>query len=294
MKNQLIYRLLQLGLLTFCLFIVTSCGKKELGVPLEGKVALTMDWKNLYSGESIPSAMKLYFYKSDGSVTIKDCDGSGFTGTLSNGTYQVIAYNTDATGVAYRDLYSYSGAQAYATAQTKATYMSQPSHAYGVGLGALVINSDVDAVAAMTPISYVKKAKFAFALSGQKSAVASCNATLSGLAQSVNIATGEFQAETGTISFTSTKTDTGFTSTVSFFGCTASSKSELAATLNFTSGSSQTITLDVSSDLAAVISSGSIVPVDVNLNIEVTGSVAAGFHATLKSWSIDNKTVTAE
>lgn len=292
MKKTLINKMARLGLFVVLLFFVNGCAKKELEVPFEGKVALTMDWKNLSTSESTPSAMKLYFFKSDGSVTIKECDGSGFNGTLPNGTYQVIAYNTDATGTAYRNMYNYLGAQIYATSQTKATYMSQPFHAYGIGLGTLVVSSDVDAAVTMTPISFVKNAILRITLTGHNSAVQSSNCTLNGLAESVNIATGEVQGESGTISFVPQTTVTGFESKVSFFGKAGSSANELSTVLNFTGGGSQIVTVDITSGITNASSSAA--PVDINFNIEVTGSVSGGFHATLKDWSVNGKTITAE
>lgn len=291
MKKNLLNKLILL-LMLFTIFVASNgCTRRKLDTPSGlGVVNISFDWKSLLAGESIPSGMKLYFYGSNGTVIIKDCIGAGFHGTLPYGTYQVLAYNTDATGVAYRNLDSYAGAQVYTPSYTKATYISQPSHVYGIGLGSLSVLSDQIINQIMTPVAFVKKAVIKFIITGQRSAVVSTRITLDGIAQTVSIADGTFQSGAGTLSFIPEVTATGFESTVTFFGKEPTTANLLTVDVNFTGGGSQTILVDLTSKLTGVIPNNIV----ITANIEITGSVSGGFQATLNDWSVKNRDITVE
>ena len=291
--KHLINQLLCPGVVA-ALILSMSCTRRDLEIPpTEGAVNISFDWQNLYSDEDLPSGMGLYFYRNDGVTETRNCTSGGYTGTLPNGTYQVLAHNTDATGVAYRNMDTYTGAQAYATSETKATYLLQPLHAYGIGLqGTLTITGESEASATITPVSFVRKAVLKIILTGEQSAVASCVATLNGVVETVNISTGELQEETGTIAFTPSSNANGFESAVTFFGRVPGANNELTLIFNFTGGGSQTVTIDITAALENV--NTAVIPIEVNANIEISGSVAGEFQATLKDWSYTDKSVTVK
>ncbi|MBP1593190.1 MAG: hypothetical protein H6Q12_208 [Bacteroidetes bacterium] len=291
MRNNSIYKLIFLGAMIIYSFLSASCVRRDLEVPpTEGQVDISFNWKNLFPGETIPAGMKLCFFRSDGVTVVKECTGTGFSGSLPIGIYKVLAYNTDATGVAYRNTDSYSEAQVYAPSLTKGyNYISQPLHVYGIGLDLLTVSYNQDAVSEMTPVSLIKKATFQLTVTGDKSAVASCNTMLTGIVQAVNISTGQLQNDTGVVSFIPVSTSTGFESSVSFFGKVDSAPNQLETTVNFTSGGSQTIIVDVTSKFTEI--NTIVVPIEVKVNIEVTGTVQTGFTAILKSWSVEDKNV---
>lgn len=289
MKSSSISRLFLLILLGVFTF-TTSCTRRDLELPSgEGTVNIVFDWGYLYPGEVMPSGMKIYFYGSNGSVITRDCSGSGYSGTLPADTYNVLVYNAGSSNVNYSSLDNYSNALASVPSVTKSTYLSQPSYAYGVGLPGLAVSSDQTTTATMKPLSFVKKADIKINITGNASAVNSCNCTVDGLADVVKIATGDVQSTTGVVSFVPAAIPGGFESVISFFGRTPASSNNISIVLNFTGGGSQTVNVDISSGLAKL--SSTVVAVYINLTIDVTGSVAAGFSATLKDWNVVDRDI---
>jgi hypothetical protein len=289
MKNSAISKLIQLILLGVFTF-TTSCTRRDLELPSgEGTVNIVFDWGNLYPGEVMPSGMKIYFYGSNGSVITRDCSGSGYSGTLPTDTYNVLVYNAGSSNVNYSILDNYSNALASVPSVTKSAYLSQPSYAYGVGLSGLTVSSDHSATATMKPLAFVKKADIKINFTGNVSAVSSCSCTVDGLADVVKIATGDIQSTTGAVSFVPAAITGGYESVISFFGRTPASSNNISIVLNFTGGGSQIVNVDISSGLAKL--SSTVVAVDINLNIDVTGSVAAGFSATLKDWNVVDRDI---
>jgi hypothetical protein len=290
MKNSAINKLIQLILLGVFTF-TTSCTRRDLELPSgEGTVNITFDWANLYPGEVMPSGMKIYFYGSNGSVITRDCSGSSYSGTLPVDTYNVLVYNTGASNVNYNNLDSYANASASALSATKSNYISQPSYAYGVGLPGFKVSPYQTATTTMKPLPFIKKADIKIVFTGNMSAVSSCNCAIDGLADAVKIATGEVQGIASAVSFTPAVIPGGYESAISFFGHTPAASNNISVVLNFTGGGSQTVNVDISSALSKL--SPTVIAVDINLTIDVTGSVAAGFSATLKDWTVVNRDVT--
>jgi hypothetical protein len=277
------------------LFLQASCTHINLeDYPETGPVNITFDWSKLTAGDSLPAAMKLYFYGDNG-VLSYDCNSNEFCGSLPDGNYQVIAYNTDAKGVTFNGTDTYTGTQANVTEQneTKAvTYLSQPIHAYGIGLGKISVYGDSTVNEKITPYPFVKKIQLKYIITGNRTAVLSCSSILTGLALSVNIATGKPSGNTGAISFTPTSTNEGFESIITAFGISDTSPKTLSSVIRFTSGGSQTIDLDIASALAGV--NDAVIPIEVNLNIAVTETVQGDFGATLTGWTYDTQEVNAE
>lgn len=289
MKNSTINTLVLLVLLGVFAF-TTSCTRRELETPSgEGDVNVVLDWSYLYPGDAMPLGMKLYFYGSNGTVITKDCSGSGYSGVLPADTYNVLVYNAGSSNLSFSSLDYYGTALASVPPISKAVYLLQPSYAYGIGSTGLRVLSNQKSKVTMKPLSFVKKAYLKISLTGNVSAVSSCNCTLNGLANTVKIATGDVQGTTGTIFFTPSAISGGYGATLSLLGRTASAQNIVSVVLDFTGGGSQTVNVDISSALAKLTST--VVAVDVNLNIDVTGSVAAGFNATLKDWTVVDREV---
>lgn len=290
--KDLTNRLLWAGIAAALIFPDMGCTQRDLEIPAtEGAVNISFDWKNLYPDEDLPSGMRLYFYRNDGVTETRDCTSGGYTGMLPAGTYQVLAHNTDATGVAYRNMDTYAGARVYAASGTKAVYLSQPLHVYGTGLqGTLTITGEKEASAGITPESFVKKALLKIILTGESSAVASCSAMMTGVVEAVSVSTGELLEETGVIAFVLSSGAGGFESAVTFFGRLPGANNELTLVLNFTGGGSQTVTVDITDALKNI--NTAVIPIEVNARIEVSGSVAGESQATLKDWDYTDKNVT--
>lgn len=289
MKKDLINQWALLWIALFPLLMLSGCSKRGLeAVSDEGVVNLSFSWGKLLSGESVPSGMKLYFYASDGSVVVRDCQGTTFSGTLPTGTYSVIAYSKDATSVSFRGMDSYSSAQAYIPEYTRAaSYLSQPSSFYGVSLGTLSVSFEEDAQATLAPTPYVHKANLDMTITGARSGISSAVATIDGMASSLNLSTGTLGSEAGSIAFTPLLDKEQSSYPISFFGPVSSLPNKLSVRFDFVSGGSQTIEIDITKALSSGISLS--IPIEINVNFEVTGSVAAGFSAKVTDWSVVNK-----
>jgi hypothetical protein len=286
MKKSSINKLILLLLLGVSAF-TTSCTRRDLETPLgEGQVNLSFDWKNLVSGDVLPSGMKLCFYRSDGVVITKDCSASGFTGVLPLGTYQVLAYNVGSSGINYRDMNNYSNASVYVSSASKSTLIDQPYYFYGIGLSSLTVSADNAASATMTPLPFVKKAQIKIDITGGFSSVSSCSCTLDGLADAVKIATGEIQGSDGFVSFVPKVYSGGYESMVLFFGRIPTAHNVISIVLNFVEGGSQTINIDVSSELSKL--KPSVTSVGINVKIDV-GDTPTGIKGFLKDWNVVDK-----
>lgn len=284
-RKPVFARLVNACLLAALLFSSVHCTRRDLETPPEeSAVNITFDWKNLHPDESTPAGMRLYFYKDDGSaIMTASCDGTAFSGTLVFGAYHVLAYNADADGVAYRNLDTYAGAQIYAPSWTKAAYISQPLHAYGIGLESLTVSEGSETSAVMTPASLVKKVLLEVTFTGEASAVSSCDLTLDGIVQAVTLATGELAQETGTIAVTPTLTGSGFETLFTFFGKAPSVRNLLKLELGFTGGASQQLTLDLTTALENVNQVSA--PVQVEAEIEISATAEGRFSASVLHWT---------
>jgi hypothetical protein len=102
---------LLLGLLAALSFLQMGCTHLSLEAYQEdGPVNIAFNWSSLSTGDSIPGTMRICFYGKDAVIT-RDSKDSVYSGKLPNGSYQVIAYNTDVTNVTY-DNYIY-GCRSY-------------------------------------------------------------------------------------------------------------------------------------------------------------------------------------
>lgn len=91
------------------LTVLSSCVKRDLDYRSEEEdpeIRIDLDWNGGY----VPSGVRFHFYHEKGSVRIVDCPAEGFKGQLAEGTYRILAYNTDAIGVEHTSLGHYEEA----------------------------------------------------------------------------------------------------------------------------------------------------------------------------------------
>lgn len=279
------HKIILLQLVVLYLLVGGSCTRRELDpLPTEGKVKLSFDWKKLLTGDASPAHMKLYFYGSDGSVISADCSGSGFEGTLPTGTYQVLAYNTDGSQIAFRNQDSYANTQAYVLPRTRADYIEQPFFFYGMAIPEFTVSPGQTSNAPVAPAPLCRKAVVQFAVTGRVEQVASMQCTLSGLAQFINVSSGQAVGQDGTITFTPQLLEgtSNYQATIGFFGALTTSTNTLTVEIGFTDGSSQTLELNVSE---AMQHSDSSVVISANVDVDIRGDVQPGFTAVIKGWN---------
>ncbi|MCI1682878.1 MAG: DUF5119 domain-containing protein [Bacteroides sp.] len=270
--------------------LLGSCTRQELSArPSSASVSIRFNWDSLGTGDSIPAEMALLFYGSDGSLIRETGKGNeSFTGSLPPGEYRVLAYNTDAVGVSYSNLDSYELASMHASPVSRADYLSQPSHAYGIGLGSFTVTPS-GGTAELTPDNFIRRCEVNIHLRGESTAVGSCDCTLSGISRSVNLSTGELQQEDGVIFFSPEIRSDGLVSVITFLGKSEQAGNILGISLGFHSGGHQELQVDITDAMATV--NVTVIPVVVDATIEVEGTTGGIFTATLTDWSYEQGSV---
>ncbi len=244
-----------------------GCTRRDLEeVQPAGNVTLTFNWQNLETGDELPTGMQLYFYPASGSPLMREATSSGFSGSLPPGTYQVLAYNTDGKHVEQRNLTSYEAAEVYAPVYTRASsYLQQPSHCYGVGLGTLTVLNGDSASATMVPRNFVRQAVVRVDAGGYADQISECSGSLSGFSTGAYISSGELVDEDGQLFFDTQKENTVFSTGVSFFGKDPGEKNILHVDLRMTAGSTQFISVDITDNLKNV----NTVEVDIEIDVAI-------------------------
>jgi hypothetical protein len=279
------------GLMAAFLLFENSCTKRHLeDRPTTGDVNITFDWKNLRTGETNPAGTKLVFYGNKGTVLNGTGSGTSYSGTLPIDVYKVVVYNSDATGVSYRNLDKYDLAEIDASSYTKASYISQPGHVYGVGAEDISVQGNKTVSRTVVPACFVKSALLKINILTNRQAVTSCSATLSGLFQSVNIVSGAPRNGSGMVELSPLVSSNGFESPLSFFAKDPAAPNIVSMTFNFTGGGSQTITVDITQYLSGTISNN----ININVDVDITGISGGSFQATLKDWNVTTPEVIAQ
>lgn len=268
MKKNIIYTLIAWFVASsFLSAFLGGCTRRDFEEEQPaGNVSLNFNWKNLGTNDTLPSGMQLYFYSSDGTILMRESQASGFTGTLPTGIYQVLAYNTDGKNVEQRNLTSYEGAEVYAPVYTRASsYLYQPSHSYGVGLGTLTVVEGESSSATMVPRNFVRQAVIRLEAGEYASQISRCSGTLSGFSTGAYISSGELLAEGSNLYFESEEENTSFVAGVSFFGKNVNEDNILHLDLAMAAGSTQFLTVDITDELKDV----NVVQVDVEVDVTV-------------------------
>lgn len=285
MGTDQINKILLMQLMLIWMLIAGSCTKRHLEeLPAEGKVKLTFNWKKLLAGSSAPTKMKLYFYGNNGTVQSVDCGGTAFEGTLPTGTYQLLAYNTDGTQIQFKNQDSYANTQAYTPNLTRTTYINQPFFFYGTGVSELIVSSEQTDSLTIIPKPLSRLATMKFIIIGKVEHIESLQCVLSGLAQSIKIASGEAIGQDGTITFTpqSVPGTNDYQATIGFFGAIPPTINDLTVEINFADGSKGTMNLNISTALQHPDYSTII---NTNVEIDIRGDIQTGFIAMIKDWN---------
>ena len=155
-----------------------------------GEVTFTPDWGSLPTA----SALRFHFYPATGATVTKDGDAAGCKLTLENGTYKVLAYNTDATGVTFENTDSYDKAAVRVTPVEVPTRASSilnfPGNVYTLSMEGMTVEKG----GASTPKGVVKPLVSTVNLTftvGNASFVKTLGGYLNGILPSLLLATGK-------------------------------------------------------------------------------------------------------
>lgn len=269
MKYEGRYRWAWWLLLLFLVALMAAACTKAMieNIPDKSGVQVHLDWGN----QVIPSGMRFYFYPAEGeSVGLVQTETSvaGYEGELSLGRYQLLTYNTDASGVTFLGMENYSTAtvstNSVSTRSDGVTLISQPSLLYAGVTEELEVPCFEQVSKTVSPRLLTKTLKLKFNME-QLSGVNRVEGELHGLFSSVLLSTGEAtqlvreQAPGVGTSFAMPVASTVATVSISYLGILnpekgENYKNEMPVTLKGNDGWEQTTKVDLSQVLTDIVS----------------------------------------
>jgi hypothetical protein len=276
-----------------------GCTEVSLGYPSdEGLVRIIPDWSEL----SVPGSASCIFFRSgefSTSYAYGDVSPVSFSVPLPSGTYRMLAYNSDASGVTFSSLRDAD------SARVSLGSTAQPGEVYvWSGKGLSVLAGDTVEVNTV-PRSLVKTLTLHFQLTGLEGS-GSLEGLLSGVYPSLLLFTGEppasavsaapqtvvaFSAELS--SETKGSSQLSGSSSVRLFGLLdpdngSSYDNRLKLALRDSSGSSRSAEVGLSGVLTEILAacSGELtveVPVEISIDLQWTDSALV---ASVKAWSL--------
>jgi hypothetical protein len=290
-----------LVLIISALLSLSSCSERELDqYPTSRSLSIYVDWKNLFTGDVQPTSLTLNFYNSLGTlVESVNPTTNPVDVELSTGEYRVLAFNTDGQNVSlYKPEVWDSAAVSLTPVLTQnlsvrsSSGISQPSNVYAFSLGSYEVNGGLVAKKdTFLMQDQVKRFTVNVLLEGADTLVTGCSSTLSGLSTMLRLSIGNaVSGYSGTLNFTSTPIDGGFSSTIRFFEIESTQTQNLAVTLQYEDGTTQTTTQDISTAIREAISSPTVIKLDLKFTISV--SSLEGISATLTDWTTEEGEIT--
>lgn len=182
---------------------------------------------------AVPSGLRVINFTSDGASHITNLPAEGGIVNLSQGSNDLLFYNNDTEYIVFTDMDQFATTRATTRTRTRATYLGNPYSSktgdeetvnppdmlYG-NFRAEYTPEKVEKPApidiTMHPLVFTYKVRFEFE-SGFEYAVLGRGA-LSGMAKSVNLATGTTSDEMATVLYDCERTDYGFRALVNSFG----------------------------------------------------------------------------
>ena len=195
-KTQIYLFRFQAVFLPVLSILLSACVKRDLdrrSEEQEPEITITLNWNNGY----IPSGTRFHFYHENGTSQTVDCSATGFKGKLPKGIYQVLAYNTDATGVEHASLERYEKAHIRALPETPARGQSgtlcHVRNVYCVAINRLTVE-DGPQQHTVIPRKAEKTISFRYKTKGIND-IAAMKSTLTGVVPAIYHHTGESTGE---------------------------------------------------------------------------------------------------
>lgn len=209
MKKGLTYRMLQGCLLCSTLLVGISCTKQEVEYrEPAGYVMINLSWEDNVT----PAGSRFWFFPTDGGMVItKDGSDKGFQGTLPPGEYHVVAVNTDAQKVGFRNMDHYETAELYVDDNQSKTDLciGQPDNLYlstGDSSDILTVRDRDTVQMSLTAHNYIRHIHLLFTID-DPTRVTACNGQLAGISSSIYCSTGSCTGHPASVQFTASPTD---------------------------------------------------------------------------------------
>lgn len=289
-------------------FLLFSCGggndddpipPPEPPVITEGNVTITPQ-----TGEGVLPALQYRFYNTDGKTACKvlSCDGKGnFSGKLPLGGYRVIAANTSASGVVFKDMDSHTGASVHLSpvvdSRAGLTIVSQPGKVYTVMVDNVSIAEADNGTHKPVAVSLTKTIEITFTLlNGLGTDVTGIKGVLQGVYPSVSLFTNTPVSSVEgcanvAVGFESTGADTQRKATITLFGICdpkggVAYTNILSLTLTMTNGETEELGVDLTTILSDAISGNqNLIPDHLQIPVQLSRT-SIGLGATVGNWVV--------
>lgn len=270
-----------------------SCVKDDLHNtphPDRGAVQVTADWTGRSSESSVPGSYTLRIGEESQEVT---GETNTFKSLLVPGSYGLLAYNTP-EGV------SVTGNTATVDTKDDSTLTPQPGYLFSAGKE-LDVAADDTLKVTLPMQQHIRSLTLTLELAeGDKERIAGTTATLTGIAHSLDLTTGEQTAgQTGrtvapefrfsTVTPTRAEGKPALAAMLRLMGVVTGERQTLTLTVTLTDGSVQTLVTDLTDLLKDFGGTMEALRLDALLNLPTAGSM----NGTITGWKeVDNGNIT--
>lgn len=270
-----------------------SCVKDDLHNtphPDKGAVRVTTDWSGRSSEASVPGSHTLRIGEESQEVT---AETNTFNSLLAPGSYRLLAYNTP-EGV------SVTGNTATVDTKDDGTLTPQPGYLFSAEKE-LDVAADDTLKVTLAMQQHIRSLTLTLELAeGDKERIAGTTATLTGIAHSLDLTTGEqTTGQTGrtvapefrfsTVTPTRTEGKPALAAMLRLMGVIAGERQTLTLTVTLTDGSVQTLVTDLTDLLKDFGGTMEALRLDALLNLPTAGSM----NGTITGWKeVDNGNIT--
>lgn len=258
--------------------------------PDRGAVRITTDWSERSSDASVPGSHTLRIGEESQEVT---GETNIFNSLLAPGSYRLLAYNTP-EGV------SVTGNTATVDTKDDGTLTPQPGYLFSAGKE-LDVAADDTLKVTLPMQQYIRSLTLTLELAeGDKERIAGTSATLTGIAHSLDLTTGEQTAgQTGqtvspefklsTVTPTRAEGKPALAAMLRLMGVITGERQTLTLTVSLKDGSVQTLVTDLTDLLKGFGGTMDALRLDALLNLPVAGDMGG----TITGWKeVDNGDIT--
>lgn len=270
-----------------------SCVKDDLHNtphPDKGAVRVTTDWSGRSSEASVPGSHTLRIGEESQEVT---AETNTFNSLLAPGSYRLLAYNTP-EGI------SVTGNTATVDTKDDGTLTPQPGYLFSAGKE-LDVAADDTLKVTLPMQQHIRSLTLTLELAeGDKERISGTTATLTGIAHSLDLTTGEQTAgQTGrtiapefrfsTVTPTRAEGKPALAAMLRLMGVVTGERQTLTLTVTLTDGSVQTFVTDLTDLLKDFGGTMEALRLDALLNLPTAGSM----NGTITGWKeVDNGNIT--
>ncbi len=267
--------------------LLQGCYKRELQIEPGENVHVVFDWSGFTDAELLPSSMRIWFYNPDGAPVSYIAPASGYTGTLPEGNYKVLAYNPGATGVDFRNLNEFDLAEIYSLPKAGEDGIIEcPQFVYGGSLGLFDVRTAQRNEVILIPHIYIRSILLRVKVSGEELSP-QLSVSIGGVATALNISTGKpVSGGNGTIIGTLVSAGSVYEGHLTLLGNDSRHPNILTLLIVFPDGSQRTIQENITEAMDKLGTMPENDSLTIELNVEAA-SVNGELTATLTGWKYE-------